>query len=743
MDDGNLESTISSSTGFLYILISAVLVNQLFLHLHFPLISSLPLRWRHFIRMISSRITYLLEQSYGSLNRAMISGREPNAPRGGMSRVLGLNSFPGLHAAGYFSGSQGGPTGQDTGTSIHLTGNDEPPGLGNWDNSCYQNSVLQVTIPPIIHLRPDSDLFQGIASLCSIPSYLDGLTSGTLNDLHSSGISIPTVTALREFLKELNSPRNSGRLLWTPSVLKSMSSWQQQDAQEYFSKIVEQLNKELLTAVERLGKRSSSGLRPKTDDMEPLEVINRRSEESGPQQSLERPAHAKADLHSGLHGSSSAGLWPLQNPLEGFLAQRVGCLQCGWSEGLSMIPFICLTLPLGRGRSFDLAYCLDEYTKLEHIEGVECARCTLLRARFQLESLMETSDFENPASLSGNSRISAKDELLQSTVLPRLQAVNSALDEEDFSENTLSNKCKINARNRVTVTKSRQAVIARAPKSLVIHINRSVFDEASGMQTKNYAQVLFPKMLDLGPWCLDFETSRDSRDQDRTIEPSRSLLTDKREHSGQEGPVYQIRAVITHYGRHENGHYICYRKYPTEPSGRQTEQRWWQLSDDEVTTVTEEEVLEQGGVFMLFYDRIDSASHDGTLFADPEIVMHNRTSSLGGHTSVTTELEGSDGASPNSVHFGGEEPSLTSTHLDQFKGHMDLESGPEAIGSGETIPDDTRTKESDHRGESFATNLMPSVPKASPPKAGVHSTIEIQKQSHMAASSISSLVMAN
>jgi ubiquitin carboxyl-terminal hydrolase 1 len=61
--------------------------------------------------------------------------------------------------------------------------------------------------------------------------------------------------------------------------------------------------------------------------------------------------------------------------------------------------------------------------------------------------------------------------------------------------------------------------------------------------------------------------------------------------------------VVTHYGRHENGHYICYKKHPGFESQKE---QWWRLSDDDVTKVTEEAVLSQGGAFMLFYDCVES-----------------------------------------------------------------------------------------------------------------------------------------
>lgn len=150
-DDDTLKYPMTLGTLFVYVLISAVLLNQLLLYFHYPSISSfLLIRWRRFVKMVSSRITYLLERYYGSINGAINGTMSPRqdieASRSGMSRVMGLNKLPGFHAAGYFSGSHGRATSKDIRRSMEVSGDDGPPGLGNWDNSCYQNSVLQVTI---------------------------------------------------------------------------------------------------------------------------------------------------------------------------------------------------------------------------------------------------------------------------------------------------------------------------------------------------------------------------------------------------------------------------------------------------------------------------------------------------------------------------------------------------------------------------------------------------------------------
>lgn len=57
--------------------------------------------------------------------------------------------------------------------------------------------------------------------------------------------------------------------------------------------------------------------------------------------------------------------------------------------------------------------------------------------------------------------------------------------------------------------------------------------------------------------------------------------------------TYSLRSVIVHYGTHNYGHYIAFRKYRGV---------WWRISDETVYVVEEAEVLSTPGVFMLFYE---------------------------------------------------------------------------------------------------------------------------------------------
>ncbi|KAH7419420.1 hypothetical protein BKA64DRAFT_650727 [Cadophora sp. MPI-SDFR-AT-0126] len=463
-----------------------------------------------------------------------------------MRRVLGLDRPGGIIE----SVAQAGRRRFSTlpGINLSATGDGRPAGLGNWDNSCYQNSVLQ-----------------GLASLDSLSGYL---TNPTIEDPVEGveKLDMRMAEALRELIATLNDPSNNGRRIWTPATLKNMSSWQQQDAQEYFSKVLDEIDKEVGKVAKLM--QTSQGF--ESDDSS-------------------EPSQERLPIST------------FRNPLEGLIAQRVGCMKCGYSEGLSMIPFNCLTVPLKRSWECDVSECLDEYTALEQIEGVECGKCTLLKYQRLLRILVDKQ--KSPVS----------DEKTHTQVVDRLADIEAALEEDDYEEKTLAKKLNIISKNRVSSTKTRQAVIARPPKSLVVHFNRSIFDEMTGELKKNLSHVKFPRRLDLGPWCLGSAgLTEDVMTEEWLLNPDKPMIASSKRPSRLLGPTYELRAVVTHFGRHENGHYVCYKKFPVpELEGTEDDEKaprreqWWRLSDDDVTKVSEDTVLGQGGVFMLFYDCIE------------------------------------------------------------------------------------------------------------------------------------------
>lgn len=454
--------------------------------------------------------------------------------------------------------------------ALSMGSGDVPPGLGNISNSCYQNSVIQ-----------------GLASLPSLRDYLSKMTTE-----HSSLTTETTNGALYDMISKLNDPGSHGQHFWVRGKLKSMSTFQQQDAQEYYSKVLDALDEEVKKACSSKRRSTVSWLEATKglSDLPEAEKDQKEGETDGTETNQASTEQPKI----------------VPNPLDGLLAQRVGCVSCGYSEGLSLIPFNCVTVSLGRNYGYDIRECLDDYTTLEYIDGVECAKCTLLKMKKTLTPLVAS----NPGS----------------PFEIKLNAVQEALDEEDFEDKTLIKKLNVAKKNWVQSTKSKQAVIARAPKSLVLHVNRSSFNEMTGTSYKNTAGVSYPKILDLGNWCLG-STPSGSQHPDMSMEewprdPRASMLPDSRNEPLTTSPFqYRLRAAVTHYGSHGNGHYVCYRPHPRSvnpPQGSNGDseevaqedtvgERWWRFSDDSVYAVSEQEA-HQGNVFMLFYERIDETT---------------------------------------------------------------------------------------------------------------------------------------
>ncbi|KAI4119617.1 MAG: hypothetical protein LQ345_000522 [Seirophora villosa] len=574
----------NNSTNTISAVLVLVLLYQVFYWLDYPILPMSELLWNTAVHATPSRIISALESALlptTTTETTNHDGARRSNPITHAQKSDTMRRVLGLDGSGILSRFQKASVFPTVNTLLQARAKSSPPGLGNWDNSCYQNSVLQ-----------------GLASLPSFAAFLRRSDPG-----RPSG---STKAALREIIEKLMDRENLGSMFWTPAQLKSMSSWQQQDAQEYFSKLMDEVEKEV--AQDDTRQANPGGLAT-------IRHLSRDLLKS----SGARVAKSDAQLQSSPDTGSSLSQLPdelhsivARNPLEGLLAQRVGCLKCGFVEGLSLIPFNCLTLPLGKQWLYDIRSCLDDYTALEPINGVDCAKCTLLQTKAQLEKLRNQFSEQPAQELQASAPWVS--EALKASVEERLQAVIEALDDADFSDNTVLKKCQISQKSRVSSTKTRQAVIARAPKSLAIHVNRSVFDETTGMLSKNYADVRFPLRFSLAEWCLG-GCVQSARSEDGVeywnTNPSESMLSDDiNEEKRSDSNMYELRAALTHYGRHENGHYICYRRHERTPqSDAETDQgsdaSWWRFSDEDVSAVSEDNVLAQGGVFMLFYERVN------------------------------------------------------------------------------------------------------------------------------------------
>lgn len=385
------------------------------------------------------------------------------------------------------------------GNYISLTNDTGPPGLGNWDNSCYQNSVLQ-----------------GLASLPAFIEYME--QSLELCDIYE--VSAATHRALVVFLEQLADSSCRKTVLWTPSVLKSMDSWTQQDAQEYFSRVLDAVEKEA-NIYGKITKRSV------TAGLECLRIMNGKGPQNG--EVSARPSQLTVTANNKNGVSTKLLQHEQRSPVEGMTAQGLECQTCGFTEGLSLTQFSCLTLNLGLRGPSSVEDLLDEYTAPEEVEGVECENCTKL------------ANGQDKEAGGGGDRSQEPDR-------------------------------RAKTRKPVLRTKAKQITVGRLPKDLVLHINRSIFDN-SGNQLKNTAPVRVPSHLNfLSRWCAPLDETVD------TVEA-----------------VYELKCVVTHYGRHDDGHYVALGKRGKD---------WYSFNDETVTQISEEDVLARGNGFMLFYEAI-------------------------------------------------------------------------------------------------------------------------------------------
>lgn len=371
------------------------------------------------------------------------------------------------------------------------------PGLGNWDNSCFQNSILQ--------------------GLASLPAFYVSVEESR-NFCLANAVAAPALEGLHKFLGQLQEVVRGRQTIWPPSVLRSMNTWQQQDAQEYFSKILDAVEKEMSAACKAVARRSDPGLGSLRQD-------------SGNRLRVAKD-NSKARVGD---GSDTTTGWLPHNSLEGFLSQKLRCQKCGFSEGVSFTSFNCLTLSLGIGGHCRLEALLDAYFEAELIDGVECDECTML------------------ANQTSASKFTVDDQIEQ---------------EKPTDATTIPEK-----RPKVLSTKAKHILFGRLPRNLAIHINRSIFDNW-GNQRKNNSLVEFPARLKIwGDW----------------VEVLGSEDLDVH-------AIYELRCIINHSGRHDNGHYVACGKRGKE---------WFSFNDEIVIRTTEMDVLARGNVFMLFYEKLD------------------------------------------------------------------------------------------------------------------------------------------
>lgn len=365
---------------------------------------------------------------------------------------------------------------------------------------------------------------------------------------------------MAELLQQLNTQRKFSTALHPDQVARALlqcdknrllATREQQDAQEFFSLLIDTLESE--SARQWLVVNKTPG----------LETVNALDESPG----ISVKTMSTLDTH-------------IPSPFEGLSAHRMGCLKCKYVENIRHEKFGPMVLPLNMQRSTTLEECLREEFEMETLEDVECQKCTLLAYREGLARILAV----DPTIADAKTVADAKS---------RLDAINMALASGKIEEPMPETK-KFIRRS----TKTKAYMIARPPSLLAFHIQRSSFHNYTGRALKNQAPVSFPLTLDMSEYVT---TPTLSMDPEEPI----SLWQE-----GDARTIYRLRSVIVHYGLHHMGHYVAYRRAEAgwfRISDEDVEYVPFETTHCRSTSV--EDVLAEGarGVFMLMYELVHSA----------------------------------------------------------------------------------------------------------------------------------------
>lgn len=300
------------------------------------------------------------------------------------------------------------------------------------------------------------------------------------------------------------------------------------------------------------------------------------------------------------------------SPLNGWMGSTLQCVQCQHVRPIQNAPFLDIGIvptsvskyinegcysnqpsknsPASRFPSCTLAECLENYTEVERVKGVECRQCTIKNEidfweeevsllQGAIHSLKERSKLE-PGSAVQADLLAAEGHLnLLRAIDPNevdvIPAGPTSMSGVDKTENVVlyrgdALKCLL---------------LTRLPTIICIHIQRRYYDPRLNNMAKTIQHIEFDQVMDFGrysAYCGDdkgMTGKRDGRKQRTT-------------------PVlYRLMSVVEHSGNAFSGHYVAYRRDLANPGG------WVFVSDEHVKSVPWKEVKARQA-YMLFYEKI-------------------------------------------------------------------------------------------------------------------------------------------
>lgn len=424
-------------------------------------------------------------------------------------------------------------------------------GLSNPSIDCFFNSVVQ-----------------SFASLAYLARYLDE----TACMARRWGVVTPITDALRGLFVALDTPQKR-RTTLVPNDLRRalrsvsqsngirtlVSAAQQQDAHELCVLLIDALDSELGAVQQARALAVRVGTTGLSSLMAPSRVV-----------------HGRLRMQLGTAGDHVA------NPFRGTLAQRTSCARCGYMEAVRHFSFTDIDVVVP-GSSCTLEECLAAWMQLEQIEWV-CHRCSLNATRLRLET--ERAALNTSSRKQARRAVELDAQHARVSDVIRSGAHESELDASHALDGIVQERV-------ISPCATKQIMIASCPPILVIHVNRSSFSLGNFGASKNHARVVFRECMDMAPFMTGSTLSSN---------PLKPLSSADRS-----APVlYTLRAVITHYGTHNYGHYVSFRQRPHPGKSEDDDMRfaWTRVSDENVQLCSWSDVHAQNP-YLLMYERLE------------------------------------------------------------------------------------------------------------------------------------------
>ncbi|KAJ2379488.1 ubiquitin-specific protease ubp1, partial [Coemansia sp. RSA 2607] len=166
--------------------------------------------------------------------------------------------------------------------------------------------------------------------------------------------------------------------------------------------------------------------------------------------------------------SSSSGSQPF-NPLQGMAASRISCVKCGYTAAIRHFTFDNLSLTVPRSKTTTIKECLAMYTVIDKLTDFKCRYCTIAASVAQTNNDLARSK----AQLS-NLETGTKQAKRLRSVIQTLTDQKARL-EEALATNPEAELKGIQLTDPLPGVSTKQTMIARTPKILVLHLSRSIF----------------------------------------------------------------------------------------------------------------------------------------------------------------------------------------------------------------------------------------------------------------------------